>query len=49
LYPICMSWASNDNICQGSKTVYGDDKIHSSLCTVGEKVGNLSLCMNSIL
>jgi hypothetical protein len=49
LYPICTSWASNDNICQGLKIVYGDDNIHSSLCMVGEKVGNLSLCVNSIL
>jgi len=34
---------------QGSKIVFGDDNIHSSLCMVGEKVGNLFLYVSSTL
>ncbi len=49
LQQISMSWIDNENVRQGSKTVFGDDNIHSSLCMVGEKVGNLSLYVNSIL
>jgi hypothetical protein len=40
---------NNDNVHQGSKIVFGDDNIHSFPCMAGEKVGNLSLYMNSIL
>jgi hypothetical protein len=31
LHQICMSHISNDNVRQGSKTIFGDDNIHSSL------------------
>ncbi len=37
LHQICMSHISNDNVCQGSKTVFSDDNIHSSSCVVGER------------
>jgi hypothetical protein len=43
-----MSWIDNENIHQASKTIFGDDNIHSSLCVVGEKVGNLSLYVSFI-
>jgi hypothetical protein len=35
-------------VSQGSKIVFSDDDIHSSLGMAGEKVGNFSLYMSSI-
>jgi len=49
LHQIFISRINNDNVHQGSKTIFGDDNIHLSLCVVGEKVKNLSLYMISIL
>jgi hypothetical protein len=49
MHQICMSWIHNDHVHQGSKTISGDDNIHSFLCMAGEKVGNLFLYVNSIL
>jgi hypothetical protein len=48
LQQISMSWIDNENVRQGSKTIFGDDNIHSSLCMVGAKVGNFSLYVNFI-
>jgi hypothetical protein len=49
LHQICTNWIGNDNIHQCSKTISSDDNIHSSLCMVGDKVGNLFLYMSSTL
>jgi hypothetical protein len=43
LHKIWMSWIDNENVCQGSKTIFSDDNIHLILCVVKEKVKNLSL------
>jgi hypothetical protein len=45
MHQICMSRIDNDNIRQSSKTIYGDDNIHLSLCVVGGKGEKpLSVC-----
>jgi len=41
LHQICTSQISNDNIHQSTKTIFGDNNIHLSLCVAGEKVKNL--------
>ncbi len=47
LHQIYINQIGNDNVCQGSKIIFGDDNIHSSSCVVGEKVINLFLYMSS--
>jgi hypothetical protein len=49
LHQIYTIHIGNDNIRKGLETIYGDNNIHSSPCMAREKVGNLSLYMNSIL
>jgi hypothetical protein len=38
-----MNRINNDNVCQGSKIVFGDDNIHSSSCVMAKQMKNLSL------
>ncbi len=45
LHQISISQIDNDNVRQGTKTIFNDDNIHSSSCVTREKVRNFSLCM----
>ncbi len=49
LHHIYITQIDNDNIGQGSKTIFGDDNVHSSSCVAAEKVKTLFLYMNSTL
>ncbi len=47
LHQIWTSRIGNDNVRQSSKSIFGDDNIHSFLCVVGEKMRNLFLYVGS--
>jgi hypothetical protein len=49
LHQIWTSRINNNNVRPSSKTISGNDNIHSSLCVAGEKVGNLFLYVGSTL
>jgi hypothetical protein len=48
LHQIYTNWISNDNVCEGLKTIFNNDNIHSFSCVAREKVRNFFLYMNSL-